>query len=163
MAYKIALQIMTPQEALGIVRTQGVALESGAGPETSIAEAVAGAPIRGSWWAHARGKEIFRVTRAIRSSPDVLVCRLVGGKITYVHRRLWPALARLAERLPASGIAQICEIHTPSGKHVTKEVPYPQWVPGDVSDEARDLSEAAAVAQLGPWAKWLLPSIGELR
>ena len=89
---------MTSEEALSIVCTRGVVLESGAGPETSIAEAVAGEPIRGSWWAHARGKEIFAVTRAIRSCPDVLVCRLLGGKITYVHRRLWPAMVRLAER-----------------------------------------------------------------
>ena len=163
MAHKIAIGIMTPEEALEIVRTQGVTLESGAGPETSIAEAVAGAPIRGSWWAHARGKEIFRVTRAIRSSPDVLVCRLVGGKITYVHRRLWPALVRLAERLPASDFAQICETHTASGKHITKEIPYPQWVPRTVSVEASELSEAAALAQLGPWTKRLFPRIGELR
>ena len=154
---------MTPEEALSMVRAQGVALESGSGPETSIAEAVAGAPIRGSWWAHVRGKEIFTVTRAVRSSPEVLVCRLIGGKITYVHRRLWPALVRLAERVPASGFAQICETHTASGKHVTKEVPYPQWVPEAVSVEARDLSEAAALAQLGPWAKRLFPRIGELR
>jgi hypothetical protein len=154
---------MTPEEALSIVRTQGVVLESGSGPETSIAEAVVGAPIRGSWWAHPRGKEIFTMTRAIRSNSDVLVCRLVGGKITYVHRRLWPALARLAERLPAAALAQIGETHTPSGKHVTKEIPYPQWVPEPVSVEARELSEAAAFAQLGPWAKRLFPRIGELR
>jgi hypothetical protein len=163
MAHQVAIGIMTPEEALGIVRTRGVVLESGSGPEASIAEAVAGAAIRGSWWAHARGKEIFQVTRAIRNSPDVLVCRLVGGKITYVHRRLWPALVRLAERLPAPDFAQICETHTASGKHITKEIPYPQWVPKTVNVEVRGLSEAAALAQLGPWAERLFPRIGELR
>jgi hypothetical protein len=146
---------MTSEDALSIVRTQGVALESGAGPGTSIAEAVAGVPIRGSWWAHARGREIFAVTRAIRSSPDVLVCRLAGGKVTYVHRRLWPAVVRLAERIPVSNLAQIHEVHTASGKHVTKGVPYPQWVPEPVSIEARELSEAAALSQLGPWVEWV--------
>ena len=149
MAHEIAVGIMTFEEALSMVRTQGVVLESGAGADTSVAEAVAGAPIRGSWWAHARGQEIFKVTRAIRSCPDVLVCRLVGGKITYVHRRLWPALVRLARRLPPSGLAQICEIHTPSGQHVTKEVPYPEWVPEALRNEAAELSETDAIAQLG--------------
>jgi hypothetical protein len=43
-----------------------------------------------------RGREIFRVLYAVSESPDVLVCRLVNGNITFVHRRLWPALARVA-------------------------------------------------------------------
>jgi hypothetical protein len=34
--------------------------------------------------------------RASFAAADVLVCRLVAGKITYVHRRLWPAVHRLA-------------------------------------------------------------------
>jgi hypothetical protein len=41
------------------------------------------------------------VTRAVRDSDDVLVCRLIKGKITFVHRRLWPALVRAAGRLPS--------------------------------------------------------------
>lgn len=92
----------------------------------------------------------------MRSCPDVLVCRLIGGKITFVHRRLWPALARLSERLPVSGLAQIRAIHTPSGKHATKAIPYPKWVPEAVSKEAGGLSEADAVTQLGQWAGWFL-------
>jgi hypothetical protein len=36
----------------------------------------------GSWWGHAKGHEIFWLTRAVRDSGDVLVCRLVGGKVT---------------------------------------------------------------------------------
>ncbi len=100
-------------------------LESGTGPVPSLAEAVAGGPIRGSWWGHARGREIFAVTRAVRDCPDVLVCRLVDGKITYVHRRLWPALVRLAKRFPLAHVSQIRESHTDSGEHVTQEIRFP--------------------------------------
>src|SRR3990172_13285839 len=82
---------MTPKEALAFVKTNGVVLESGRGSVPSLAEAVACGPIRGSWWAHPKGNDIFLCSRAVRQSPDVLVCRLVGGKVTYVHRRLWPA------------------------------------------------------------------------
>lgn len=163
MAHEIAVGVMTFEESLSMVHTQGVVMESGAGAGTSLAEAIAGAPIRGSWWAHARGKEIFKVTRAIRSCPDVLVCRLVGGKITYVHRRLWPALVRLAKRLPPSGLAQICEIHTPSGQHVTKEIPYPNWVPEALRNEAAGLSEPDAIAKLGPSADWIFSRIKDAR
>lgn len=39
------------------------------------------------------GREIFGLTRVVRRSPEIVTCRLVDEKITYVHRRLWPALA----------------------------------------------------------------------
>ena len=142
---------MTPAKALALVRTHGLMLESGAGPVPSLAAAIAGEPIRGSWWAHARGREIFAVTREIRASPDVLVCRLVDGKITYVHRRLWPALVRLSERFPHARLAQIREVHTASGKHVVEETRFPAWVPREVVAQASDLDEKSALQQLGSW------------
>ena len=67
--------------------------------------------------AHPKANTIFLCSRAIRESADVLVCRLVGGKVTYVHRRLWPALVRLAGRFNADQLAVIEEVHTPSGRH----------------------------------------------
>jgi hypothetical protein len=142
---------VTPAEALAFVYAHGLALESGTGSVSSLAAAIVGEPIRGSWWAHARGREIFAVTRAIRNSPDVLVCRLVGGKITYVHRRLWPALVRLSERFPQKHLAQIREVHTASGKHLVEESPFPTWVSREVAAQASDLDEKSALRQLGPW------------
>ena len=85
---------MTLKQALTFVKTNGITLESGRGPVPSLAQTIAGETIRGSWWAHPKGHVIFLCSRAIRESEDVLVCRLVGGKVTYVHRRLWPALVR---------------------------------------------------------------------
>lgn len=87
---------MTPKQALSFVKTNGITLESGRGPVPSLAHTIAGEAIRGNWWAHPKGHVIFLCSRALRESKDVLVCRLVGGKVTYVHRRLWPALVRLA-------------------------------------------------------------------
>jgi hypothetical protein len=142
---------VTPAEALAFVRTHGVVLESGTGPAPSLATAVAGGPIRGSWWGHARGREIFGLTRAIRGCPDVLVCRLVEGKITYVHRRLWPALVRLSERFPGAHLAQIHEVHTVSGKHLADEVCFPDWVSPELAAQASDLDEESALRQLGRW------------
>src|SRR4051794_27093697 len=95
----------------------------------NLAEAVTGEPIRGSWWGHPKGHDIFRLTRAVRNSPDVLVCRLCEGKVTYVHRRLWPALVRIAPILGFENLAQILEIHTAHGRHETKVTPFPGWVP----------------------------------
>ncbi len=117
----------------------------------SLASAIAGEPIRGSWWAHPRSHEIFEITRAVRDSGEVLVCRLVEGKITYVHRRLWPALVRAAGRLPRKRLARVQELHAASGRHVTKEVAFPKWVPREVSREASRLGEDTALSRLGDW------------
>jgi hypothetical protein len=142
---------VTIAEAFAFVRKHGVVLESGAGPVPSLAASIAGEPIRGSWWVHERGRQIFALTRAIRDSPDVLVCRLIGGKITYVHRRLWPALVNQSGRFPAPSLAQIREVHTASGRHVVEASLFPDWVPREVAALAASLDEKEALAQLGPW------------
>jgi hypothetical protein len=148
---------MTPKQALSFVKTHGVVLESARGLVPSLAEAVAGEPIRGSWWSHPKSNEIFLCSRAIRASPDVLVCRLVGGKVTYVHRRLWPALVRLAEHLNPARLAAIREVHTPSGKHKIETTPFPDWVPKKVIREAMRLTDEEA-ARLLPVASSAKPS-----
>jgi hypothetical protein len=45
---------MTPKQAVAYVKAQGVVLESARGSAPSLAEAVAGDAIRGSWWAQLR-------------------------------------------------------------------------------------------------------------
>jgi hypothetical protein len=142
---------VTTPEALEFVRTHGVTLESASGPVPSLAHAIAGSPIRASWWRHAKSREIFALTRAVRNCPDVLVCRLVDGRITYVHRRLWPALVRAAKRFPPKHIAKVREKHTASGKHVNDEVAFPDWVPQAVAEQARQLDEQSALKHLGAW------------
>jgi hypothetical protein len=142
---------MTPRSALTFVRKHGVVLEAASGQVPSLAEAITGGPIRGSWWVHPRSREIWEITRAVRDSEEVLVCRLVAGKITFVHARLWPALVRAARHFPRSGLARVRETHGHSGKHVVTEVPFPRWVPAETSALASRLSEGAALDSLGPW------------
>lgn len=144
---------MTRGQALEFVQKHGVVLESAQGPVPSLAAAVARGPIRGSWWSHPKSHEIFRLTRAVRESPDVLVCRLVDGKVTYVHRRLWPSVVRASSRLPKKRLAHVRESHASSGRHVTKELAFPSWVPSSVWSEATRLSEAEALRELGEWLK----------
>lgn len=144
---------MNADEALEFVRKQGVVLVSAKGPVPRLTEAIINEPIQGSWWAHPKSRHIFAVLEALFVSNQVLVCRLVGGKVTLVHCRLWPALTRLAKRFPANQIAQVSEEHTPAGHHMTKEVPFPKWVPAEVKGSAKSLSEEEALTALGPWAR----------
>jgi hypothetical protein len=140
---------MTPKQALSFVKTNGITLESGRGPVPSLAEMIAGEAIRGSWWAHPRGPVIFLCSRAIRESNEVLVCRLVGGKVTYVHRRLWPALVRLARQFDTRRLDAIHEVHTDTGKHKVDVVAFPKWVPSKVRREAANLTARQAAGMLG--------------
>jgi hypothetical protein len=139
---------MTPKQAIAFVKANGVVLESGRGPVPNLAETIAGATIRGSWWAHAKADTIFLCSRVIRESADVLVCRLVGGKVTYIHRRLWPALARLAGRFTADQLAVIEEVHGPAGKHVVIVTPFQEWVPKEVAQAAARLNDKDATSLL---------------
>ncbi len=123
-------------------------LQSARGPLPNVAELVAGDPIKGSWWGHPRGHEIFNVLAELDESPDVARMRLVNGKVTLVHRRLWPALVRTADRFTPKQLAVLHEEHTASGAHRVQEEPFPEWVPADAMAAADRLSVDEALAQL---------------
>jgi hypothetical protein len=142
---------MNQKEALAFVERHGIVLQAAHGPLPNLAEAIAGGAIRGSWWGHPKGKEIFRAVKAICESPDVLVCKLVEGKITYVHRRLWPALIKLASRFRKEQLAEVWDEHTRSGAHQSRREHFPKWVPSEVMKEAKLLSVGEAENILSPW------------
>lgn len=139
-----------PKAALEFVREQGVVLASAKGDAPRLIEAILGETITGNWWSHPRGSFIYNVLAEVSDSADVLVCRLVRGKVTLVHRRLWPALVRVASRFEPAQLAQVRDEHTPSGRHVNREVAFPLWVPPAVHEQAALLSEQEALASLGP-------------
>ena len=141
---------MSPKEALAFVEKHGVVLQAARGSVPSLAEAVAGKRIRGSWWGHPKGREIYGAAQAVCESPDILVCKLVEGKITYVHRRLWPALVKLASRFPRAQLARVWDEHMPSGAHRSRRIAFPIWVPADVAWLAEKLSQSEAEAILSP-------------
>jgi hypothetical protein len=138
---------------LRFVEQHGVVLASARGPVPCVAEAVAGQPIVGSWWAHPKGKAIFAALSELDDSDDVRCFKLVDGKVTFVHRRVWPALARLASDgvIAAGRAASIQQEHMPTGEHRNLVTPFPDWVPDDVARAATALTIEAARAQLGAW------------
>jgi hypothetical protein len=71
-----------------------------------------------------------------------------------IHRRVWPALVRVADRFPAERLASVDEVHTASGAHRTIKTPFPEWIP------AEDLAAArAAHYPRGARAAARLPSL----
>jgi hypothetical protein len=61
----------------------------------SITGLVVGGEVRGSWWAHPQSHEVFHLSCELRDHPDVLMAKLVSGKVTLIHRPLWPAIVSI--------------------------------------------------------------------
>jgi len=58
----------------------------------SVSTLITGAPLRGSWWSHPLAQTIFQVNEKLEDHPDVLITKLISGKVTFVHRNLWPEI-----------------------------------------------------------------------
>jgi hypothetical protein len=143
---------MTAEDAISFIREHGIVLASGKGAVPRLSEVIAGGPIKGSWWAHPKSHQIFAIFSSLARSPEILVCRVVDGKVTFVHRRLWAALARLAKEFDPARLAQVHEEHTRAGYHIKRDTPFPKWVPPEVMEQAQRLSEEAARDALGAFA-----------
>ena len=139
---------MTADELLARLEAEGVLLESAKGPVPSVAELVVGEPISGSWWSHPGSHDIFDRINELADHPDVVRTRLLAGKVTLVHRRLWSALVVLADRFPAERLAALHEEHTESGRHRVTEQMFPDWVPEADRSAALQLTTEDAEAQL---------------
>ncbi len=142
----------TAEHVVAIVQAHGIMLESARGPAPSFASAAAGEPVPGNWWGHARRYHVFDAIAGIRDSElgtaEVLVCRLIDKRITYIHRDLWPAVLRLSDRLDAGRLGWVREVHTESGAHQTETKPFPDWVPAAILREANEMSADEAVERL---------------
>jgi hypothetical protein len=96
------------REALDVLVRHGLLLLQDA-RLPSVATLVAGEVVRGSWWGHAAGKHIFRVAGELADHPDVATAKLLGGKVTFVHRMLFAELVSIGsarERWQTSGLSK---------------------------------------------------------
>jgi hypothetical protein len=139
---------MNADAAMAFVRRHGIVLVSAKGPAPRLTDAIAGESIKGSWWAHGKSHQIFAILQILERSPDILVCRFVAGRVTFVHRRLWPAIVKLARHFDPDQLAQVRQEHTASGKHVNHLTAFPKWVPAQTLEEAEHLTTQDAEALL---------------
>jgi len=151
---------MDAAAALELVESLGVVLVAAKGPVPRMTEAIAGEPIVGSWWGHPKGHEIYAVLEDVTASPDVLVCRAVDGKVTLVHRRLWPALICASDVIGPERLARVEQEHTAKGHHVNHETPFPQWADADSLSAAASMTPSDALQQLGTWTATLRTAPG---
>jgi hypothetical protein len=86
---------MTTETLLARLSECGILLQQDA-TLPSVVASVAGAPVHGSWWSHPHAHTIFTRLNELAAHPDVLITKLVAGKVSFVHRRLWPAVLTVA-------------------------------------------------------------------
>ncbi len=48
-----------------------------------------------SWWAHPQAKQMYGLSCALRDHPDVLMVKLISGKLTFINRPLWLAIVAI--------------------------------------------------------------------
>lgn len=141
--------LLDAAETLALLEREGIAMEAArVAGVTTLTHAIVGEEIRGSWWGHPDGHHIYNTLNQVRESADVLAFKLVQGKVTYAHRRVWPALVRLAEEIGSERLTAVENVHTEAGHHERIETPYPEWVDDATSAAARELSPDDARTQL---------------
>ena len=62
----------------------------------SVSGLIAGSPIKGSWWSHPLAHTIFGVNEVLEDHKDVLITKLVDGKVTFVYRSMWAKVFSVA-------------------------------------------------------------------
>jgi hypothetical protein len=87
--------IRTLKDALAFVREHGAVPMTRSGELPCFVEAVAGGPVKGSWWGHPKGERIFTLLNGLLDSGEVDAFPLIDGKRTFLHRALFPAFYRV--------------------------------------------------------------------
>jgi hypothetical protein len=89
------------------LRRYGLLLESD--PRLpSVVSLVAGKTIAGSWWGHTSGGAIYREVNKLADRSDVVLLKLLNGKVTFVLDALWPhvfAVGTCGEPWQLSGLS----------------------------------------------------------
>jgi hypothetical protein len=88
------------QEILHVLADRGLLLTQDK-KLPNVVTLLTGQSLRNSWWSHPKARLIFAVLSDLAQRPDVLFTKLLYGKVTLLHRRLWsPFLAVASAREP---------------------------------------------------------------
>lgn len=131
--------------------------------------------MRGSWWSHRLAQIIFQVNERLEDLEDVLITKLVSGKVTFVHRSVWSevvAIGRAREgwqlkHLPAAAKDLLGQIET-NGSVTTADIIWPSSAKMKLGDAARELEKKLLIVgtqfhsqsgahqkQLETWEHWI--------
>ena len=61
----------------------------------SVSGLIARETVSGSWWSHKAAQRIFSTLGQLEDHRDVIFTKLISGKVTLVHRKLWSEIFSL--------------------------------------------------------------------
>ncbi|HKR60437.1 MAG TPA: hypothetical protein VJS64_11945 [Pyrinomonadaceae bacterium] len=141
----------------------------------SVCSLVTGEPLRGSWWSHPLAQTIFQINEQLEDHEDVLITKLVSGKVTFVHRQIWSetiAIGRAHEVWQLKDLLQpvqalLSQIES-RGSVTTAEVVWPRTAKMKLGDAAGELEKKLLIVgtqfhsesgahqkQLETWEHWM--------
>ena len=135
-------------QILDFIQRNKIVTEAATAAVPAVVKFMVAQDYSGSWWSLPNSSLIYNALQEVKESSDLLVCRLVAGKVSYVHRDCWAPLAVLQDYLPDGALGKVEEVHLPSGKHATSVLPPSSWMPADVRKEAARMTPAKAVDRL---------------
>ncbi|MCA1600366.1 MAG: hypothetical protein LC776_01540 [Acidobacteria bacterium] len=131
--------------ALQTLRRLGLLLETDA-RLPSVASLIAGEPISGSWWSHAFAQKIFTTLGQFADHRDVMFTKLISGKVTLVHRKLWPEITAIGTaRAPwqmkglSKSARNLFEMIDEHGSLRTDQLAWPESATAKPGEAAREL------------------------
>jgi hypothetical protein len=135
------------QTVLATLKTNGFLLESD--PKLpSVCSLITGEPMRGSWWSHPLAQTIFQINEQLEDHDDVLITKLVSGKVTFIHRDIWSQVVTIGrsrepwqlDKLTPAIKALLAQVDS-MGSLNTSEVVWPRKTGTKVGDGVRDLEK----------------------
>ncbi len=133
--------------ALQTLRRLGLLLETDE-RLPSVASLVAGEPVSGSWWSHATAQKIFITLGQFADHRDVVFTKLISGKVTLVHRKLWPEIFAIGTaRVPwqmrglSRSARNLLEMIDEQGSLRTDHVDWPKSATTKPGEAARELEK----------------------
>jgi hypothetical protein len=149
--------IRTVPQALALLRREQVLSMA------RLVEAIAGEPVHGSWWGHAKGKLIYNISSSVEDSGEALAIK--APRVTYVHRVLWPAFLRVVSDGTFS-VPRVTALDRTAAKLISRmnderEVQNPERKPREAI-ERKLLAHTASlhteggkhVTVMRPWQRW---------
>lgn len=106
----------------------------------SLTRLIAGERVSGSWWSHPKAHAIFDMVEQLSDHPDAVTTKLLSGKRTYVHGKLWPHLLSIATARAPWQLAGISRTTLLVLKRVEKE----QVIRSDQVESSRRSGQASA-------------------
>lgn len=133
--------------ALQILRRLGVLLETDA-HLPSVASLIAGEPVSGSWWSHPSAEKIYVTLGGLADHRDIMFTKLLSGKVTLVHRKLWPEIFAIGTaRAPwqmkglSKSARDLLKMIDAQGSVRTDQIDWPKPAAAKPGEAARELEK----------------------